>query len=154
MTAPENTTVFHNSAFVCSCAFVCACVRVCANCAACALRFVVHRVSLSPRRQRCVAVEALAGPHFDGTMNQGSLSFSLTQISVLCANLNKKNFAQNTKQIALVSASATTPHLRELLVVGTPVLIFVKRGSLFFVAFLCVCGLCENSHRPFKTYTN
>lgn len=37
-------------------------------------------------------------------MNQESLSFTLTQISYLIANLNKKNYAANTKQIALVSS--------------------------------------------------
>lgn len=36
-------------------------------------------------------------------MNQDSLSFTLTQISYLVSNLNKKNFTQNTKQISLVS---------------------------------------------------
>lgn len=36
-------------------------------------------------------------------MNQDSLAFTLTQISYLVSNLNKKNFTQNSKQLALVS---------------------------------------------------
>lgn len=49
-------------------------------------------------------------------MNQDSLSFTLTQISYLVSNLNKKNFTQNTKQISLVSSLFHFKYYRYVLV--------------------------------------
>lgn len=39
----------------------------------------------------------------NGTMNQEALSFTLTQITHLLSNLNKKNYTQNSRQLASVS---------------------------------------------------